>query len=57
MNEDVSFPKIYVCQTSHHSLTKIRQMYPEISLDVVHSLYYENGARLKFFTIILLTLL
>ena len=36
---DWDFPKVYVCQTSHHSLAKLRANYPNVTLKMVKSLY------------------
>ena len=41
---DISFPKIYVCQTSHHSLAKVKRYYPEMSMELLKSLYFKNAS-------------
>lgn len=43
---DITFPKIYVCQNSQHSLAKIQQLYPDISMPILQSLYNTSSSKL-----------
>ena len=39
----INIPAIYVCPTTHHSLYKLLKFYPNITDEMVKSLYFKNG--------------